>query len=123
MSSRIPTKRRPRRHPERDEENAVDRLMAALGFTVVRFSQPKAHMQTLGWPDRAYFGKNVSLFWEAKALGGKRSFWQIAMSIVLTDAGLQYVTGQREHVEDWLVVHGYLQRISADHFKTLHRAD
>lgn len=64
---------------EKDEERLCDAFVARGGGRqrVVRFSQPRNTMQTLGVPDRRYRMSGVCFFWECKAANGKLSQEQV----------------------------------------------
>lgn len=87
--------RRPRRNLERHEETMADRFMQTLGFTAIRFSQPRATMQTAGIPDRRYYhpGLGVALWYECKAPGGKQSPGQREFQRLCAAVGDPYVVG------------------------------
>jgi hypothetical protein len=111
--------------PEEAEVNAIDRLMAALNFQTVRFSQPRHTMQTPGWVDRVYLAPKETLFWEAKRpkLAGRRlsgrSGAQLEMGEYLTMAftpveiggvpSAYYCVGDRSVVLAWLERLGFVK--------------
>jgi hypothetical protein len=74
--------RTPHVRSEKDEEHACDAFISRIGMlghqAVVRFSQPRHTMQTLGIPDRRYRAVGVAFWWEVKAQGGYLSVEQIA---------------------------------------------
>lgn len=85
---------------EKDVEHACDKLMNMLGWSVVRFSQPRNSMQTPGIPDRRYYpplqirGSGYRGFWmEVKRQGGKQSLHQMAFERMCENAGEDYVLG------------------------------
>ena len=70
---------RPHARSEKAEESLCDDFVARGGGRqrVIRFSQPRNTMQTLGTPDRRYRIAGVAFFWECKAANGKLSEEQI----------------------------------------------
>lgn len=56
---------------EKEESLACDRLVTIVGGEIVRFSQPRASMQSEGIPDRLYRIKDTAFFWEAKRANGR----------------------------------------------------
>lgn len=69
-----------RRAPEKIVERECDAALAALGFDVTRFSQPRRTMQTEGIPDRYIRSRRfgIRLWVEYKAPGGRVSVEQRA---------------------------------------------
>lgn len=94
---------------EKQEERAGDKLMAALGFTAIRFSQPRNTMQTLGIPDRRYYRPDpaydvrfaLAVWWEAKREGGKQSEAQKAFQALVESCGEEYVVGPLSALVAW----------------------
>lgn len=88
----MPSAYRPR---EKDVERACDSLMAQLGWTTVRFSQPRRTMQTLGIPDRRYYhvARGVALWFECKRPGGRQRPAQRAFQTLVEACGERYVLG------------------------------
>jgi hypothetical protein len=94
---------------EKEVEHQCDTLMKSLGWTVVRFSQPRNTMQSPGIPDRRYYppcnhaaarilGSHVqtlhAAFWlECKRPGGKQSAHQRAFQEMCEAADEPYVLG------------------------------
>lgn len=83
------------RRTEKQVEAAGDRAMRLLGFAAIRFSQPRATMQTSGIPDRRYYhgGRKLALWWEAKKAGGRQSPSQIVFQAVAESCGELYCVG------------------------------
>lgn len=90
---------------EKTEERWADRAADMMGFTVIRFSQPRRTMQARGWVDRLYVhrGRGVAVFAELKAEKGKLSAHQVEMHATLRDAGLSVVCGTANTVGQFLV--------------------
>jgi hypothetical protein len=95
---------------EKAEEHLGDQLMAALGFTAIRFSQPRKTMQTRGIPDRRYYAprfkypelrRQLSVWWEAKREGGKQSEHQRRFQALVESCGEEYVCGPFSALEMW----------------------
>lgn len=98
---------------EKQEEHAGDKLMVSLGFTPIRFSQPRATKQTPGIPDRRYYlsprlrvrfedsRHALSVWWEAKAEGGKQSAHQKAFQALVESCGEEYVVGPLSALVAW----------------------
>lgn len=92
---------------------AGDRLMRALGFEVVCFSQKKRAKVTPGIPDRRYYRRPrqslretwpaVSCWWEAKADRGRQRPDQRAFQEMVEACGEVYVLGKLEVLKAWLV--------------------
>lgn len=106
-----------RRSPEKAVERQGDELMAAFGFTAIRFSQARATMQTRGIPDRRYYrpgddfaGIGWMLWWEAKA-GTKQSVHQKAFQSLVESCGEFYLVGGIDVLEEWLVWAGFAKRV------------
>src|SRR5262245_18967467 len=92
--------------PEQREETLGDRLMAAIGFDAIRFSQPRNTMQTAGIPDRRYYcpSERLAVWWEAKReKGGRQSPAQRWFQKLVTACGEEYVVGPLEALENWLI--------------------
>lgn len=70
---------RPHIRSEKAEEQLCDNFVAAGGGRqrVVRFSQPRNTMQTLGIPDRRYRIAGLCFWWECKAENGRLSDEQV----------------------------------------------
>lgn len=80
---------------EDDVVDAGDRLMAALGFAIVRLSQKRRSKVTEGLPDRRYYHprRRLFLWWEAKASWGKQSPAQRDFQELCDACGDPYVLG------------------------------
>lgn len=80
---------------EKQIERMGDELMALLGFTPVRFSQPRKTMQTRGIPDRRYYSaqRQAVLWWEAKSEKGKQSEDQKKFQAMCEAVGETYLVG------------------------------
>ena len=98
---------------EKQVEHSGDLLMAALGFTVIRFSQARATMQSAGIPDRKYFNpeKRLALWWECKREGGRVSAFQEAFKRVAEACGETVVVGTDSVLLDWCVERGLCERV------------
>ncbi len=90
---------------EKQVEAAGDRAMASLGFRVIRFSQSRATMQTLGIPDRRYVhaGRRLAIWWEAKREGGKPSAHQIYFQAECNTIGEPYVRGTDDDLAQYVI--------------------
>lgn len=88
---------------EKQVEHLGDKVMTALGFEVVRFSQARATMQSPGIPDRRYYhiAKKLSLWWEAKTVKGKQSYAQMDFQSRCTAVGEIYVLGTDDALVAW----------------------
>lgn len=100
---------------EKDIELLGDRIMATLGFTVWKLSQPRKTMQTPGWPDRFYTHptKRLAVFWEAKAPGGKQRTAQRAFQADVTACGINYVCGTTDVLVAWCEQHGLCRALAS----------
>lgn len=79
---------------EKDEERLGDSLMQQLGYTVIRFSQPRNTMQTEGIPDRRYYHPRFpAVWWEAKRVGGTQRKAQAAFEDIAEACDEVYVLG------------------------------
>lgn len=85
---------------EKDEERWCDRAAAMLGYEVVRLSQPRRSMVTVGLPDRLYChtGRGVMVWAEVKAANGKVSPRQAAFHAMLRSCGQVVAVGTAEVV-------------------------
>lgn len=83
---------------EKQEQEMGDRMMAALGFTSIHFSQARASQQTPGIPDRKYYhtGRRITLWWEAKRTKGKQSPAQVAFQEMAQACEETYVYGTHD---------------------------
>jgi hypothetical protein len=90
---------------EKQEELYSDRTARMLGFTVVKFSQPRRTMQTRGIPDRLYLHPihRVAVWAEVKSEKGKLSEAQKGLHNTLALAGQMVVTGTANVVGQALV--------------------
>ena len=123
------TRRRPalwlnkpvRRHPERDEQASIVRLLRTVGGetwvsgTTRRRGDYQGTMMTPGWPDVVSFlpapdGGRVLLVVEVKGLGGRLRPDQVRFRDCCLAAGIAHVTGGVDAVIAWLVDHDYLNR-------------
>jgi len=98
---------------EKQVEATGDLLMAALGFTAIRFSQARATQQTPGIPDRRYYSpdRRAAVWWEAKTEIGLPSAFQKAFRAMCESCGEEYVIGTEEALLGWVVSKGYAERI------------
>lgn len=104
---------------EKQVEHAGDLLMQTLGFTVIRFSQSRATMQTPGIPDRRYMrpgrdGANLALhyrpplrvWWEAKREAGKQSPAQRRFEMLAQSCHEDYVCDTDADLLAWCKAKG-----------------
>ncbi len=98
---------------EKQVEAMGDAVMETMGFWPIRFSQPRATMQTPGWPDRLYIDptRKLAVLWEAKAVGGTQSHHQLAMQRLVESVGWSYVVGTDDVLVQWLVDHRLAERL------------
>lgn len=92
---------------EKHVELACDRLMAALGWTSIHFSQARATRQTPGIPDRKYYQGRFTFWLEVKRPGGKQSPHQVAFQRMCEDAGELYCLGGVDELRLFLTAHGW----------------
>lgn len=110
------------RPKEKDVEAACDRLMVGLGYTPIRFSQPRNTMQTPGIPDRRYYkadrmfppAAHHSFWFECKRPGGKQSPAQLAFQQLVVSCGEQYVLGGLDELARYLIAHAPLGRLQRE---------
>jgi hypothetical protein len=114
---------------EKDVESACDRLMAAIGWTAVRFSQARATMQTPGIPTGnitaarhdqpdTILPRAVESFWfECKRDGGKQSRYQRDFQEMCETAGEHYVLGGLAELTTWLERRGIIRLSFKDTWK------
>lgn len=97
---------------EKTIEHAGDKQMQALGFRVIRFSQPRESKQTPGIPDRKYYHveRRLTLWWEAKSATGEQRPAQKDFQEVCEACGETYVLGTDQDLFAWLVEHGIAAR-------------
>lgn len=90
---------------EDDVMAAGDRMMQALGFSVVRLAQKRASKITEGVPDRRYYHRKRRLvvWWEAKSTTGRQRPAQREFQIMCDDVGDPYVLGGVDALRAWLV--------------------
>jgi hypothetical protein len=108
---------------EKEIELRGDKLMQAHGFTVIKFSQPRASKQTAGIPDRRYyrpprFVKNgstktlgqrgFSLWWDAKTTVGKQAPAQREFQQLVESCGEIYLVGTDGVLREFLAREGML---------------
>jgi len=94
---------------EKQVEAACDRLMAALGFTSIHFSQTRATRQTPGIPDRKYYRDRLTFWLEVKRPGGKQSQYQRDFQKMCTRAGETYVLGGLDELTSYLRAKGLIE--------------
>jgi hypothetical protein len=111
----------PRQHPERREQAAIVQLLRAIGGqvyiigTVRRKTDFQGTCQTAGLPDLVCFlyrprkDTAVQLWIEVKAKGGRLRPAQAEFQSWCQAARVHHVTGGIDHVQNWLVDHGWLQ--------------
>jgi hypothetical protein len=98
---------------EKQVEAACDKLMASVGWQIVRFSQARASRQTAGIPDRKYYRDGLTFWFECKAEDGKQRPEQKAFQEMCERAGEFYVMGGPEAIVKFVNQHGDKWRISA----------
>ncbi len=100
---------------EKDEQRLCDDFIARTTIVVpsiVRFSQPRNTMQTLGIPDRRYRAWGVPFWWECKAENGYLSAEQIEFlrtelhfgalgGVGTLDDLIAFTDPMRVRVDDW----------------------
>jgi hypothetical protein len=92
-----------------DEHQAESRkLMQALGFRVINFSQKRRAKVTPGIPDTKYYhvGRHLTLWHEDKAEWGRQSPAQRDFQEMAEACGEIYVLGKHQLLKDWLVAQG-----------------
>jgi hypothetical protein len=101
------------RRTEKQVEHSGDLLMAAAGFSAVRFSQARATQQTPGIPDRRYYSpeRRAAVWWEAKTEIGRPSAFQTAFRAMCEAVGEEYVIGTESALVDWLERKGFAKRV------------
>ena len=89
---------------EDDVVEEGDRMVRALGFTVIRLSQKRASKVTAGVPDRYYLHprRKLALWWEAKASTGRARPEQLQFQQLCHDTGVHHVLGGLEQLREWL---------------------
>lgn len=89
---------------EDDVVEAGDRVMQALGFAVVRFSQKRRSKVTEGIPDRRYYHRRrrLVLWWEAKSATGRQRPEQREFQLLCDAVGDPYVLGGLVQLQAWL---------------------
>lgn len=97
---------------EKDVERQLDRLMQTLGWKVIRLSQPRRSMVSIGLPDRRYLSSvHRHSFWcEVKRPGGKQSDKQKEFQAMVESAGDDYVLGGVQEVMAYLSAKGFIPR-------------
>lgn len=80
---------------EKQEEAFADRTARMLGYTVIRFSQPRKTMQSRGWFDRVYVHRahRLVVHAELKSEKGKLSAHQVEMAALFRDCGQLTISG------------------------------
>ena len=96
---------------EKQIEHMGDKLMFALGFSIIRFSQPRNTMQTPGIPDRLYLheGEGLAVWWEAKTAKGVTSYAQQEFQRMALVCGHQHVLGTDDALLAWCRTQGLVQ--------------
>lgn len=95
---------------EKHVERNCDKLMAALGWTSIHFSQSRASMQTPGIPDRKYYRGDRTFWLEVKRPGGKQSVHQVLFQSMCHEAEELYCCGGEEELKAFLTLHGLAPR-------------
>ena len=109
-----------RRHPERDEQAHIVRLLRTVGAEVWTLGTTRRHgdyqgtNQAPGLPDLLSFlpvpdGGRVLLVVEVKAPGGRLRPDQVRFRDCCRAAGIHHITGGIDAVIAWLLEHGYLK--------------
>jgi hypothetical protein len=103
---------------EKAIEHEGDKLMAALGFEIVRLSQARASKVTPGVPDRRYYrrpriversdGRYITrafaCWWDAKTTTGTQRPDQKLFQEMVEAVGETYLVGTHEALIRWLTV-------------------
>lgn len=86
---------------EKDVERNCDSLMSKLCWDVVKFSQPRNTMQTLGIPDRKYYHvtRKLTFWFECKRPGGKQRAAQKQFQRICEACGETYVLGGLDELQ------------------------
>lgn len=113
---------------EKDIENAGDRLMAALGFTIWRLSQARPTRQSLGLPDRKYCDRErgVACWWEAKRETGRghgQSPAQRDFQLDVEACGEFYVVGALDALEGWCIAQRIATRLPCGALNGVRRSE
>lgn len=84
-----------------------DRMMLALGFASIHYSQKKVAKVTPGIPDRRYYHvrRRLFLWWEAKSATGRQRPGQREYQLLCDATGDPYVLGGLEPLRQWLIDH------------------
>lgn len=90
---------------EDEHQRESRKLMRALGFTVINFSQKRATKQTPGIPDTKYYHvrRGLTLWHEDKATWGTQSSAQKDFQTMAEACGELYVLGTLHDLEAWLI--------------------
>ena len=85
---------------EKAEERLTDKAAEILGYSVVRFSQPRNTMQTHGIPDRLYChpGRGIAVWAELKSERGRVSPHQQAFHAMLRACGHEVLVGTADAI-------------------------
>lgn len=96
---------------EKQIEHLGDKIMKAVGFTAIRFSQPRNTMQSPGIPDRRYYlpTRKLGVWWEAKSAEGKQSKHQRDFQAMCEACGEEYVCGTDDVLVTWLRAKGIIR--------------
>ena len=89
---------------EDDVVEEADRIMRALGFTVIRLSQKRASKVTPGVPDRYYLHprRKLALWYEGKSSTGRARPEQLQFQQLCRDTGVHHVLGGLDRLREWL---------------------
>lgn len=101
---------------EKEVELECDRIVLALGGTVVKFSHPGKTKQTPGIADRLYGFPwlRLAVWWEAKAPNGAQRPDQKLFQEDVTSCGHEYGLGGLGDFKAWLVARGVVAGFNPD---------
>jgi hypothetical protein len=89
--------------PEKEVQKRINQRLRQLGIAVYWMSQARETGQTSGVPDILAFDPIRGMFWvECKAKGGRQSEAQREFQQRCEWAGIPYVIGGLQEVEEWL---------------------
>lgn len=90
---------------EKEIELNADKQLRALGFEIVKFSQPGKTKQTPGIADRRYYhrARRLAFWWEAKSATGRQRPDQRLFQELVEASGDLYVLGTDQDLFNWLV--------------------
>lgn len=95
--------KRPRRHPEKQVQESVKRLLRLYGVAIYDTSQPFRAAITPGLPDLICFCEKRGLFFvEVKGSDGKQTAVQKVFEMLSMRARIPYILGGVEEVATFL---------------------